>query len=206
MMISGWLTPGAAVPSRAFSRLPNPPPSRRSVVQFDSTLLLLLVTPQDTPKADTAADRARRAGGDRIMTEPPPPRAVRAAPVEDPRRHRPRRLSSVRQVVVGVRLGQVQKQITLEWNESAQAEDGEDGQPALRARPINIREMALAKENFDSWVFGGEKSEKTMRDHLHSLLSGKIAIHRVGRGLNPEQIEKLRLAGRWRHQAFLRPR
>ena len=59
-----------------------------------STLLLLLVTPQDTPKADTAADRARRAAiVDRIMAEPPPPRAVRAAPVEDPLHRRLHQLS-----------------------------------------------------------------------------------------------------------------
>ena len=161
-----------------------------------STLLLLLVTPQDTPKADTAADRARRAAiVDRIMAEPPPPRAARAAPVEDPPPPPAPPAVVVRQAVVMGRQGQAQKQITLEMKETAQVEDGEEVQPALRAMPLNFREMALSKENFDRWVFDETNTEKARRDHLHSLLSGKIVLLEIRRGLNPEQSEKLRLAG-----------
>ena len=57
------------------------------------------------------------------------------------------------------------------------------------------RKMALAKENFDRWVFDGTNSEQTRKAHLHSILSTKITLYGIGRVLKPEQIEKLRLAG-----------
>jgi len=48
--------------------------------------------------------------------------------------------------------------------------------------------MALAKENFNSWVFGGEKSEKSMRDHPPFLCSrGRSPSTGCGRGSIPNK-------------------
>ena len=45
-------------------------------------LALLLIAPQDDPKADDAAARARHAVVDRIMAEPAPPKPARPVHVE----------------------------------------------------------------------------------------------------------------------------
>ena len=155
-----------------------------------SILLLVVVTPQQAQKADAELDRAKRAAiVDRIMAEPAPPRLKRPAPVEVP----------VEQPAppppVLMRVQQNRKRMTLEPKEIAPAEDGEEGQPAPQAMPINIREMALAQDNFDRWVFGEVAGEEKWRAHLDLLLSVKIghAVHQ--RRIDPAQLRKLRLAG-----------
>jgi hypothetical protein len=153
-----------------------------------STLMLLLVTPQDTPKADAAADRARRAAiVDRIMAEPPPLRTVKVAPVQAP--------SQPAEPPIAATIYERGMRLTLESKEDSQAEGGEEEQPARPAVPLNIRELALARSNFDRWVFGDGISEEIAREYLRSVLSRKIDSLEKAGVIDLEQSKKLRLAG-----------
>jgi hypothetical protein len=62
--------------------------------------------------------------------------------------------------------------------------------------PVDVTTVVVARENFDSWVFGDRDSEKEPRAYLEQLLSVRIDGAARAHKLTHRQQAKLRLAGR----------
>ena len=171
-------------------------------------LALLLIAPQDAPKADDPAARARRAAAvDRIMAEPPEPRPARPARVEIIKR---------REAFFDLRGEMTAKQVTYELKKPEatptpldEDEDEDDralqlrAQGIVRRRGLELKEWALAPDNFDRWVFGEGVDAEGGKIALGSLLTEKIFVTQKGRKLAPEQLRKLRMAGSGDIKRFL---
>lgn len=170
-------------------------------------LALLLIAPQDDPKADDAAARARHAAVDRIMAEPAPPKPARPVHVEVVARDR---------VLFNIRVEMATKQLTYELKKPEatptpleEDEDEDDRALRLRAqgivlrRGLDLKKWALAPDNFDRWVFGEGADAEGGKIALGSLLTEKIFVTQNGRKLTPEQLRKLRTAGSGDIKRFL---
>ena len=88
--------------------------------------------------------------------------------------------------------------ITLEMPTRSAPADDAIPQPVRRPRGVEFRAMAVARENFDRWLFADELSQVDRRRRLEDILDAKIVLadleHRLM--LTAQRRAKLRLAGR----------
>ena len=71
-------------------------------------------------------------------------------------------------------------------------------QPVRPHRGVDFTAMAVARENFDRWLFADERTGEERRRHLEDILDAKILLadleHKLT--LTVQQRSKLRVAGR----------
>jgi hypothetical protein len=123
---------------------------------------------------------AQEEGGQRLPVEAPSSRLV------------------VNVITVGVMPDGGPELITLEMPARSAPSDAAIPQPVRPPRGVDFRAMAVARENFDRWLFADERSQEERRRHLEEILDAKILLadleHKLT--LTAQQQSKLRVAGR----------
>jgi hypothetical protein len=88
--------------------------------------------------------------------------------------------------------------ITLEMPARSAPADAAIPQPVRPPRGVDFRAMAVARENFDRWLFVDERTQEERRRHLEEILDAKIWLAHLEHKLTltAQQQSKLRVAGR----------
>jgi hypothetical protein len=149
--------------------------------------LLLLLTPlrQEPKTSDEPVERAKRGAVilDMLKAEPIRPQLARPAPVA--------------KAVLQIRQNQgAMRRMNLELKEVDPPKEGEEEvQAGMMGRGINLQELAVSRDNFDSWLFNDVLSLEARRDRLKGLLEQKIKEAQESRSFEADSVRKLGIAG-----------